>query len=353
MGDDTRATFVEDGRRLLRAAAELSSPDRTVLTAYLDLSDGWERAASVLDTRTEQIRRTLSKDEREALDVSVELVRERLDRYRAEGWSRPGLAVFASLSDGSLISLGLPDAPRPLVAVDDEAMVWQLALMLDEYEPVGVIVVDGSGAQVLVAAGAISEEHPASRPKVRHLAKVGGWSQMRYQRRRDQDIRRAADELVDKAVEAFEEAGVGRVVLAGRDELMTAVEHRLPQHWRERVIGRIDWDLDAERRVLLGEAYRAAERAEREQENAALAELVGELRRGGLAVSGVEETRKALEWGAVETLFLGPSCSAEAREELTSAAVTTSAAVEAIVVDGTPLDEAEGVAALLRFPVAY
>ena len=47
MGDDTRVTFLEDGRRVLRAAAELSSPDRSVLTAYLDLSGGWERAESV------------------------------------------------------------------------------------------------------------------------------------------------------------------------------------------------------------------------------------------------------------------------------------------------------------------
>jgi peptide chain release factor subunit 1 len=352
-GDDTRATFLDDGRRLLRAAAELSSPDRSVLTAYVDLSDGWDRAESVLDSRAAQVGRTLSKDEREALEVSVELVRERLAGYRAEGWRRPGLVVFVSLSHGSLVSLGLPRAPRPLVAVDDEAMVWQLALMLDGYEPVGVIVVDGSQARVLVAAGEISEEHPASRPQVRHLTKVGGWSQMRYQRRRDQDIRRAADELVVKAVEAFEEAGVGRVVPAGRDELMTAVEQRLPQRWSERVVGRIDWDLDAERRELLGEAHRAAERAERDQEQAALAGLVGELRRGGLAVSGVEDTRRALAWGAVKTLFLGPSCAVDVREELTSDAVTTSAQVEAIVEDGTPLDEAEGVAALLRFPVEY
>ena len=353
MGDDTRVTFLEDGRRVLRAAAELSSPDRSVLTAYLDLSGGWERAESVLDSRAAHLGRTLSRDEREALDVTVELVRERLAGYRVEGWRRPGLVVFASLSDGSLISLGLPDAPRQMVAVDDEAMVWQLALMLDEYEPVGVIVVDGSRARVLVAAGEISEEHATSRPQVRHLAKVGGWSQMRYQRRRDQDIRRAAHELVEKAVEAFEEAGVGRVVLAGRDELMTAVDSRLPHHWRERVVGRIDWDLDAEERQLLGEAQRAAERAEREEETAALAELVGELRRGGLAVAGIRDTRRALAWGAVETLFLGPSCAAESREELASAAVTTSAEVEAIVEHGTPLDETEGVAALLRFPVGY
>jgi stalled ribosome rescue protein Dom34 len=174
---------------------------------------------------------------------------------------------------------------------------------------------------------------------------------MRYQRRREGDIRRAADELADKAVAAFEDEGVRRVVLAGREEMMVAVEERLPKRWRDRIVDRVDWDLQGSPAALAERARDVSQKAERQQERLALDRLRAELRRGGLATSGVEHTARALRWGAVDVLLVGPTCTPDTREELVSAAVTTSAAVEAVPGQGSILDGLEGVAALLRFPV--
>jgi len=345
--------FLDHGTRLLRSAAELEGDGRTVLSLYLDLADGWEPAWAWARRRLDGIAAGLTVDEREALEVSVELIEERSGDLTAVDDTPPGLVAFVSLDDGKLVSLALPVAPRPLAAVDEEAVVWQLALQLDEYEPVGVIAVDGSEARVLVAAGRIVEEHDTTDPDVRHLTKAGGWSQMRYQRRRDEDIRRAADEVVDSAAEVFSEAGVERVLLAGREEMRLAVEERLPREWRERIVDRIDWDLDADLDDLLEEAADASRQAERAEEERLVGRLRAELRRGGLAVAGIDDTRRALEWGAVETLFVGPTSDGPIREELVAAAITTSAAVEAVPLEGTLLDRSEGVAALLRFPVEY
>jgi peptide chain release factor subunit 1 len=352
MSTERRSRFIDQGRQALRAAAELEGEGRSVLTVYLDLSD-WDEATTFPGKQARRIASALSESEREALEVSLELVQERLGTYRAEGGSARGIALFVSLEDGKLVSLELPQAPRPELVVDEEAMVWQLALLLDEYEPVGVIVVDGSEARVLVMAGRIVDEHRSMSPDVRHLAKVGGWSQMRYQRRRRGDIRRAAGELAEKAVAAFEREGVQRVVLAGREEMMVAVVDRLPKRWRDRVVDRVDWDLRGDPAVLAEKAQNASQAAERRQERQALDRLRAELRRGGLAASGVESTANALNWGAVDVLLVGPTCTPDAREELVSAAVTTSAAVEVVPGEGTILDGLDGVAALLRFPVDY
>jgi stalled ribosome rescue protein Dom34 len=74
------------------------------------------------------------------------------------------------------------------------------------------------------------------------------------------------------------------------------------------------------------------------------------VRGGGLAVSGLKQTRQALENGQVDTLVLATNTglAEEERNELIQLAATTSAGVE--VVEGhETLDELGGVGALLRY----
>jgi peptide subunit release factor 1 (eRF1) len=100
---------------------------------------------------------------------------------------------------------------------------------------------------------------------------------------------------------------------------------------------------------IVAEVAPIMEQAERDAGMSAVERLVGEVRRGGLGVAGVEATGKALEIGQVDTLVideqkLGPI----ERKEFVRLAAITSAEVE-VVEDATPLAEFGGVGALLRY----
>jgi peptide chain release factor subunit 1 len=342
---------MELSKKIIRKLADLEQESRGILSVYLDLSGRWEAAESFLSSSASRLERTLEGEEAEYLEVAMDLIGEEIGRLKGRAMSAPGLAMFVSPDHGVLRSVELPSPPANLLTLDREAAIFQLALQLDEFEPVGVIVVDASGARVLVAAGEVSQDLGSYRANIHHLCKVGGWSQMRYQRRRDKQVKAAAIEVVKMAQQVFEEQGVARVFIAGRERMMTAVEDEMPQAFRDRVVGRLAWDLKAGDDRLIEEARPIFEEAERAQEGELLERFRGEIKRGGLAAAGPDEVRTALEWGAVDVLLLGPECGAEEREELASMATTTSAHVEIVPQGGPLLSKHGGAGAILRFPV--
>ncbi|HUT97814.1 MAG TPA: Vms1/Ankzf1 family peptidyl-tRNA hydrolase [bacterium] len=349
--DAKRVTPRQITEALMRELALLAEGDRTVLSVYLDLSQGWDRATGFVARESSRLERLVSGEEREYLEASVSFLADFLKRKKMHGFAGPGLAFFADLGADYVRGVELPAPPEPLLAVDSGAVLFPLAVQLDEYEPVGVILVDASGARILVTAGETAEAEDSLREKIHHRSKVGGWSQMRYQRRREKQVKHLAKELADRAEEIFREEGINRVVLAGHARMIAALKEELPPSLVEKVIGEIPWNLKEGDSELLEKMEPLVEAVEREQEKSLLEHLTAGLRRGGLAVAGVEDAELALQMGAVDVLLIGDGIAADARERLTDLAESTDAHVEYVPGKSETLDGLDGVGALLRFKV--
>jgi peptide chain release factor subunit 1 len=340
---------------LMRELARLAESERTVLSVYLDLSRGWDAAEAFVERESSRLSRLVSGEEREYLETSVSFLADFLKEKKSHGFTGPGLAFFADLGAAGAPSyvrgVELPASPEPLLAVDTGAVLFPLAVQLDEYEPVGVILVDASGARILVTAGETAEAEDSLREKIHHRSKVGGWSQMRYQRRREKQVKHLTKELSERAEEIFREEGVNRVVLAGHSRMLTALKQELPRSLAEKVIGEIPWNLKEGDSELLEKMEPLVEKVEREQEKGYIQHLVAELRRGGLAVAGSEDTRLALTRGAADILLVGDALAADVRERLTDLAESTDAHVEYVPGTNETLDGLGGVGALLRYKV--
>ncbi len=338
---------------LLRELALLAETDRTVLSAYLDLSMGWDRAEDFITRESSGLKRLLSEEEREYFEASIEFMFDYVKEKKGGGFTGPGLAFFADLGANYVKGVELPAPPRALLAVDDSAIIFPLALQLDEYEPVGVILIDASGARILITAGETAQDMNSLAKKIHHKSKVGGWSQMRYQRRREKQVKHLAVELAKRAEAIFREEGVNRVILAGQGRMITALKEELPKALREKVVGELPWSLKGGDAELLDRMEDLVEETERGQEEGLLQRLVGELRRGGLAVAGVEDTEQALVMGAVDVLLVGDDLADDIRERLTGMTESTNAHVEYVPAPSPVLSELGGVGALLRFRVKY
>jgi peptide chain release factor subunit 1 len=343
---------------VLREIAALAETERTVLSAYLTLADGWDAVKGFIDKESARLTPFLEEGERDYVEASLSFLSDYVNEKKAKGYTGPGLAYFADLGADFARGVELVAPPRPLIAVDDEAVIAPLALQLDEYEPVGIITVDASGAKIYVAAGQVAEEEASLRENIHHLSKVGGWSQMRYQRRRDKEVKRFAGEVAARAEEVFAAEEVRRVLLAGRDRMVGAVEEELPAAWRERIVGSVRWDLDGSDDELLAKIKPVLEKAEREEEEKLLDRYGAELRRGGLAVAGAAEVERALQMGAVDTVLVGKGFygaatgAPEVVEKLASLAEATAADVNFAAEEGGALARGGHVGALLRFRIS-
>jgi peptide chain release factor subunit 1 len=342
---------------VLRELARLAQTDRTVLSAYLTLAGGWDAAADFVEKESARLSPLLDTEEKDYFETSLSFLFDYLKEKKAKGYAGPGLAFFADLGADFARGVELVAPPEPLLAVDDEALIAPLALQLDEYQPVGVITVDAAGAKVYIAAGQVAEEEDSLRENIHHLSKVGGWSQMRYQRRRAKEVQQFSEEVARRAEDAFAEGDVKRVLLAGRDRMVAAVEEELSRPWRDMVIGSIRWDLDASEDELLEKIRPVLEQAERDEEAKLVGRYGAELRRGGLAVAGAAEVERALQMGAVDTVIVGKGFygavtgAPEVVEKLASLAEATGARVDFVHEEGGALARGGHVGALLRFRI--
>lgn len=334
---------------LLHQLSQLKEEDKSILSVYLDLTLGLNRVEDYINRRSNRVKKYLRGEEREQFTKSLFNLERFINEKNREGYNGPGLAFFADIGEDYKQGVELVIAPQPLFAVSDEALIFPLALELDEYERVGVIMVDSSEAKILLTAGRMSESVDSLKADIHHLSKVGGWSQMRYQRRRRREVKNFVKNIAVDAEKVFRETSVKRIILAGRERMMTALRDELSQQIEERIIGEVMWDLDECGDEFLKKIKPLVEQAEREQEERILGDFVGELKRGGLAVAGIEDTERALTYGAVDTLIIHRDLDEELAEKFTGMVESTDGHMEYIPGDNAILVENESVGALLRF----
>ena len=333
----------------LRELAGLAETERAVLSAYLDITSGWGSVKTFVERESRRLHPLLSKDEKGYFDRGLAAMWDYLNEKKAGGSSDPGIAFFADLGTDYTRGFELYAPPEALLAVDREAVIHTLALQLDEYEPIGVIMIDASCMRILIAAGQVIENEDSLCERIHHLSKVGGWSQMRYQRRRAKEVKHFSKEVLEEATRVFDPAGIRRIVVAGRDRMIAALEQELPAEWRERIVATLRWDLDKPDRDFLGKLRPYLEKAERDQEADRVSLLTGELRRGGLATAGLEPTLRALRMGQVDTLLVSSNLDAAVVEDMVHLAETTGTHVEFVPAADEALERLGGVGALLRY----
>jgi peptide subunit release factor 1 (eRF1) len=336
-------------KKVIRELSRLSETGRSVLSAYLNLNHGFDPAFQFISRESSRLDRLLAPREKKSFETSLSLLRKYLNDKKKEGFKGPGLAFFADLGSDFTRGVKLVMPPDPLLAVDDEAVIQPLALQLDEFEPIGVIMIDAHSTRIFIVAGQVVEKLETFYEKIHQLSKPGGWSQMRYQRRHAGAVRRFAKGAVEAAQAMFDEAGVQRMIIAGRHNMISELEHEFPKSWQEKVIGKVPWDLDSTGEEFLKKIRPILEETEQRQERDLLDRLVAEIRRHGLGVSGVVNTRRALQAGQVDTLILNDTLDPRLSEELIKLAEATDAHVEFIREGSKVLETLGNVGALLRY----
>lgn len=367
----------EELQRTMRRLAEVEATDYPVLSIYLDMrpqasgqAPGRRASLTLLRDRLRDIEQTYWP--RGADYDSFKADEERLLEYLQTDFdpAAEGLAVFACSGIGVwetvLSGVGFDDS----VSAGSRPDLFQLARMVDTHETAVVALVDSNTARLFVTRSGQLEEvgGPDEDPVSFRRRSTGGWSQARYQRHIDKHISQFARETAEAIRVLTEQTRARRLFLAGDEVAVTPLVDALPKAVEELVEDVLRVDMRASHDELDAEVRAALERAEAASGASVADELVAAVRSGGLGVVGADQTRRALEAGAVAVLVLSDldrqpaeeSSATDARplderagdiderNELVRLAVATSAEVE-VVSGHEQLDRAGGVGALLRY----
>ncbi len=291
----------------LSKLAGIQGDDRCVLTIYFPGSFGaGPNAADKLAELPGELLgdEGLTADESEHLRRSLDLWRaaaRRLSLPAAPGW----LAVVSWLTEDVAL-MHLPAAVGPVAYLDNSPFLLPAARDLDDYEAYAVVYADHARAAIYLAALGRLTEEGRLRGDIKNHVKKGGWSQQRYERRRDKQIHYYCREIVEKLTRVVEEERLRRIVLAGDRILLGELEKRMSAGMRKLVVCRLAVEGGKEPPEIFRETLSAAEAEERREERWLGDAIRSERAAGRPAVTGPEETLAALKEKRVRRLLIGP-----------------------------------------------
>lgn len=341
----------ELNRGKLRELADIRPDGAKVLSLYLNL-DPTEFASaqarttemsSLLDEADRRLRNgnSLTHDEKAHLREDVERVREYFNSADFSAKGAHALAIFAS---GPADVFEVIKLPRPVdtgVAINDTPFLEPLT-DLAFTGSWGVFLISRKMARILRGSRDGLEEIARISDDVHGWHDQGGWSQARYQR----GIQKEADDHVKHASEVlfrrFRRRPFDKLLIGCPPEQCGEVEKRLHPYLRERIVTRIDVDVEnTTPEQVLQAASVEMEKEDTRREREALDRLAEGLGTGGRAAAGLDEVLEALNERRVESLLI--------EQGLTAPGVICpndgwiGATGSTCPVDGTPLDQREDI----------
>jgi peptide chain release factor subunit 1 len=279
-----------------------------VLSLYLDTTPGGDgRPTFGPYLRREFADRlrgyALTADASASLDADLERITSYIDA-KLESRTR-GLAIFACAGAGLFEAVQI-EAPFPAhqLVVSDRPHLYPLARLDDQWPRYAAVLVDTHRARVFVfATGRRSHTADVEGQKTKQV-KVGGWSQARYQRHVQNFHQQHVKEVADVLARVVDAEQIAQIVILGDANLVPKLRAELPKAIDEKVVDVMPFDRHEPDDEVLARTLETVRASDAEADQAVVEELLGEYRRGGLAVVGAAATQAALLMGQVDRLVI-------------------------------------------------
>lgn len=250
------------------------------------------------------VREALAKGQPEGVFADFERLKQHVADF--DRGNIRGLAIFVA-GDGLWQTVELPVAISNSLVVNATPHVRQLEAVLDEYEPVGVLLTDKQRARLFVLEfGRIVEREEFVDPLPRHDDDKGDWGKDHVKSHSNnaagQHLRHAAKEMF----ELYKRHHFVHLVLGIAEELAPELERQLHAYLRTRVIGRCTVPIGANDEEITAAVMSLAHEAERAREAEHVERLRDSMAGAGAssAVAGLDPTLRAIFEKRVETLLV-------------------------------------------------
>jgi len=285
----------------LTKLSEISTTDKTFLSLYISNP----RSLQNLEKNIEQIRRVLKsneteKDEREHFEENVNAVKKYLKKNPLKSGS---LCIFSCWGLDFFQAYELAVPLKDLLWFDSSPYIRPLAELKEEYENVAVVIADNKKARIFLISSAIAGHESAIEGNVKNHVRKGGWSQQRYERRRDNQLLLYSREIVDALTELEKVETFRRILLVGGKEILQALYDDLPKNLQERVAQK-PIDLHKGEKIINNEIMGLFFEQERQSEQYLWEKIRSEYLRNGLGIVGIDNVLDAVKSGQAEAIIV-------------------------------------------------
>jgi hypothetical protein len=212
------------------------------------------------------------------------------------------------------LALPLPTAvtPGPIAAIAD------LVRVSEDMPSYAVLLADQENARLTFFRHA----NPARTVKIegssypRHQQQ-GGWSQRRYQARAEEKVEAFARDVAEETRKELDAQGVNRLVLAGAEEMLVALDSAFHQTVKDHVVGTIHLDMRASTEDILAASEPVIAKAERSEEQAAVEQMSDGVGAGTYGAGGAADVLTALQAGQVMMLVMNDDFQGEGWADFT------------------------------------
>lgn len=303
----TEPTILPPTAESLLQLAKIHGDDRCVLTVYFPGSlDRDRKSSSELAELPAALlpAEGLTRDEIQHRRRALELWEAVIPGVRltpALGW----VGVVSWLTEETIF-MQLPAEVEPAAYLDNSPFLFPAGRLLDDFEAYAVVYADHARASIYLAALGKLRDESRLRGDIKNHVRKGGWSQQRYERRRDKEIHRYCEAMIDKLAQLVESEGLRRIVLAGDRIILGELEKRMAPGMRDQIVCRLPMEGKKHAREVFQETLSAACEEEEREERWLHETIRGEHAAGGKAVVGPADTLAALEEKRVRWLLVGP-----------------------------------------------
>ncbi|MBB77160.1 MAG: hypothetical protein CMJ75_21860 [Planctomycetaceae bacterium] len=302
----TKVTVLESTPDEMLELTKVQSDDRCILTLYFPGDrDALEKAKCKLSELPNALlgQEGLTEDEQQHLDQSGQLWKTAVEETplaSAVGW----VAVVSWVTEEVWL-MKLPAAVEPAAYLDNSPYLLPAGRLLDDLESYAVVYADHTRATIYLAALGRIQEEGRLRGDIKNHVRKGGWSQQRYERRRDKEIHHYCVDIITKLRELMKSESIRRIALAGDRQLLRELENRMHVEMQKQVVCRMPMEGEKDPRDVFSETLAAAAAEEQREEAWLHNAIVNEHARGGKAVIGPQDTLAALHERRVRWLIVG------------------------------------------------
>ncbi len=285
----------------LEKLADLSTTDRSFLSVYVPSAN----AENILKKRFEKYRSLLDqseivRDERDHFEENVKMVYDYLDKNPLKSGS---VALFCCWIMDFFKAVPIPIEVDPVVWIDSSPYIRPLAELQDEYENFLVVIADNKKSRIYLISAVSAGDASVVHGDIKNHVKKGGWSQQRYERRRDKQLLHYGRDIAQSILDLKKQHAFRRIVLVGGKEVLDILHENLPPKIQEMVTQK-SLDLGKDERFINQEIWQLFEEQERRYEHSLWEEVRAEVLKDGLGVAGVEDVLRAVKFGQVDTIVV-------------------------------------------------
>ena len=218
----------------LKKLAEMPTAERAFLSVYL----AGPHSVDELEKKFERIRRLLKtggteKDEKEYFDDNVRLVTEYLEHSPLKTGA---LCIFSCQVFDVFRTIPLSEHVEDLIRIDSSPFIRPLAELSEGHATAVIVVADNNKTRIFVVSMAETGSEEVIKGNVKNHVKVGGWSQQRYERRRDNELHKYALEIVEALAKIGSSEEINHILMVGSKETLQAIHENMTDELRDKVV---------------------------------------------------------------------------------------------------------------------